>query len=70
MAYSLITCIIANEFVSSPIHLMTLDVYIAEVFIHLIWLDPGLYTRQAWELLVYPPRGLYYSCHYSDVHRR
>ena len=59
----LVTCIIHNTFVSSPIRLIILDVQLQK-FLY-IWSNLGLEGP-----LVYPPRGHCHSNQNPNVHRR
>ncbi len=61
-----VTCIISNAFVSSPICLMILDIYLLRS-LHLIKSGPGLYTCQAFGPLVYPLEGFCSSRHWPDI---
>ena len=63
----LITWIISNIFVSSPICLMILDVYLQKFLCIQSESNPGLRTCQAWEPLVYPPGGLYHFRQCPDI---
>ena len=62
-----VTCIIFNAFVSSPIHLMIPDVHLQRSLCIQLESGPGLRIYQAWEPLVYPPKGFCHSHQCLDV---
>ncbi len=61
-----VTCIISNAFVSSPIYLMILDIYLQRS-LHPIKSGPSLCTCQAFGPLVYPLEGFCPSRHWPDI---
>ncbi len=61
--------IIFDTFVSSPIRFMIPDMPLQK-FLYPIKSVLGSHTCQAWEPLVYPPRGFYYFSHCPNIHRR